>query len=352
MDEREALMWLFLCPGIRPETRRDLLRCGPAQQAVAALRKKKVGPTSQLMQKALQQPFLTCQDPEYPARLRHLDCPPEILFYRGNLTPLSSDQASVAVVGTRRATSPGRHLATRFGAALAQAGVRIISGMARGIDCAAHWASLECPDPYPVAVLACGLDVCYPSENLQLLRQIESQGIVFSEYPPGTPALAFHFQQRNRLLAALATAVLVVEAPARSGVMLTVDHALHLGRDVFVVPGALDHPNYEGNLNLIQEGALLARTPYDLLSQLPGAVRRDDFPMEAPARPEEWARRLGLELPETLRRLSLWERMGRMKRDSQGYFGWSGVGVPVAAGTGWRTGIGGRPLGSKGKFSN
>ena len=353
MDDREALMWLTLCPSIGPTYRSLLLSHPHPQQAVAQARAKNIsGPPYEAMQTALGLPFVTRYEANYPARLLHLNYPPPLLFYRGNLQPLADQPTCVTVVGTRRATPRGRQLATRFATVLAQAGAVIVSGLARGIDCAAHWASLDVANPYPVAVMACGLDVCYPSENVQLLKQIEARGIVFSEYPPGTPAQAFHFQQRNRLLAALAQAVLVIEAPVRSGVMLTVDHALNLGRDVFILPGALDQPNYEGNLKLLQEGALLARTPSDLITQLPGLKVSREFLQQAPAFPQDWARRLGLELPETLARLSHWERQGQMKRDTQGYFGWSGPCAGLAGGNGLEAGIGGSPVGSKGIVSN
>ena len=359
MDEREALMWLCLCPQLLPHHRRSLLRAHKtARRAVAYLQGQgKGGPCYERMQRALNSDWIDWHDPNYPARLRHLTDPPEILFYRGDLRPLNSETPAVTVIGTRRATTQGRYLASRFAGALSQAGAHIVSGFARGIDSAAHWASLEVAHPYPVAVLACGLDICYPSENLPLLRQIESTGVVLSEYPPGALAMGYHFQARNRILAALAQAVLVVEAPQRSGVMLTVGHALGLGRDVFTLPGAVDHPNYQGNLNLLQEGAQLARCPNDILSQLKGPLRRDlDFPIEGPARAEQWCQRLGLPLPETLAQLSRWERTGQMRRDQVGYFRWSGpgAGVGVAAGSTGAGGAttGGSPLGSKGKFSN
>ena len=173
-----------------------------------------------------------------------------------------------------------------------------------------------------MAVLACGLEYAYPSENLRLYRQMAEQGLILSEYPPDQPPLPHHFQERNRLLAALSAAVLVVEAPARSGTLITVTHALDLGRQVFVVPGPIDHPNYQGSLRLIQEGATLVTTPRDLLEQLPGYTVLGADCGQAPASAEKWAERWGMDLASTLVQLTVWERSGHMGRDPQGFFGW------------------------------
>lgn len=350
MDERESLVWLSLCARLTPNRRRALIRCkGSARKAVSFLQAMGEQVDYSLVAQALRADHVTPADALYPACLRDLSEPPELLYYRGDLAGLAETRPTVSIVGTRRASSQGLHLASRFASAFALAGVRVVSGLAQGIDSAAHWASLEGPRPFPIAVVACGLNFGYPSENAQLLRRIEEKGIALSEYGPNTPVRPYHFGERNRLLAALGQALLVVEAPARSGVQLTVTHAQELSREIYVLPGPVDHPNYQGSLALIAEGAHLARHPHDVLLGL-GVTVLPEVPGSGPALPEEWARRLQLPLPDTLRQLSQWERTGQMRRDRRGYYGWAaGVGVPVGLKT---SGIGGRPVGSKGRFSN
>lgn len=350
MDEFQALVWLSVCPRLTPARRRALVRYkGSARAAVAYLKTMGENVDYFAMDAAMRADKVSPADSHYPAALRDLEEPPELLYYRGDLAGLTRARPSISVVGTRRASSQGLHLASRFASAFARAGVRVVSGLAQGIDSAAHWASLEGKDPFPVAVLACGLNYGYPFESAQLLRRIEEQGIALSEYGPDVPVRPYHFVERNRLLAALGQAVLVVEAPARSGVQLTVDHALRISRTVYVLPGPVDHPNYQGNLGMIADGALLVRHPHDVLLGL-GVTVMPEVPGSGPAQPEEWARRLQLSLPDTLRQLSQWERTGQMRRDRRGYYGWAaGVGVPLGLKT---SGMGGKPVGSNGRFSN
>lgn len=325
MDEEDkALLWLSLCRPLSVKARQALIR---AQHGAVGARlflqsQGHPGPPFDLMERALRSRWITGRHPLYPAGLKNLHEPPDVLYYEGDPARWSHAGTSVTIVGTRKTSASGRQLAGRFAHCLAQAGISIISGFARGIDSAAHWASLNTSSP-PMAVLACGLDYCYPSENQQLFRQIADQGLILSEYPPGQPPLPHHFPERNRLLAALATAVLLIEAPARSGALLTVEHALEMGKTVFVLPGPIDHANYQGNLKYLKEGALLITSPRDLLEQLPGQTVRAGDCGEGPAHAETWAERWGMPLVATLVLLSERERSGAMRRDTHGRFGWA-----------------------------
>jgi len=358
MDDRESWMWLYLCPGLTPAIRKKYLQAhGSPQGAAREVMRKKAGPTYERMEKALRSNWLRPGDSLYPAVLRHLDDEaPEVLFYRGDPQGLAKSGPIVAVVGTRRATAQGRHQACRFTSALCAGGARIANGLALGIESAAQYAALKAPRACPICILPCGLDVSYPVENERLLSQIEECGIALSEYPPGTPPYASNFSARNRILAALARAILVVEAPLASGVQVIVDHGLRLGRDIFTLPGPVDHPNYRGNLGLLQEGAILVCDPEDLLSQIP-SIRpgwlSNGYESEGPGRAEEWACRMGLSLTDALCLLSRWERLGRMGQDSDGYFFWlPGGEAGGASGAALGSTTGGNSLGLKGNFSN
>jgi len=191
-------------------------------------------------------------DGAYPAGLLHLADPPPVLFTRGRTELLEAE--SVTIVGARRATARARDLAERLAAAVARSGRPVVSGMALGIDAAAHRGALSAAGP-TIAVLGTGADVPYPRSQARLYREIVARGLVVSELSPGTPALPHHFPRRNRVLAALGRATVVVEAGARSGALITVDHALDLGRDVWAVPGPIERPGSEGSNRLLAEGA-------------------------------------------------------------------------------------------------
>ncbi len=204
-------------------------------------------------------------EPDYPASILDLHDPPATLFVRGS-SP-SEASGGVAIVGARNCSPLGEEIAARFGRELASAGVPVVSGGARGIDAAAHRGSLDAGGP-TVAVLGSGIDVAYPSGNGRLLERVAAAGALVSEYPPGVPAMPFRFPARNRIVAALAEAVLVVEGAAGSGSLITADHALDLGRPVFAVPGAVTSPLSEVPLALIRDGAGLVRNAEDLLADL------------------------------------------------------------------------------------
>jgi DNA processing protein len=204
-------------------------------------------------------------DHEYPRELSDLFDPPAGLFVRG--WSLQRLEPRVAIVGARNCSSGGREIATMLGAALARAGVCVVSGGARGIDSAAHRGALDAGGT-SVAVLGCGIDVPYPRQNRRLLDRIAASGALVSEYPPGLPPEPFRFPARNRIVAALSRAIVVVEGASGSGSMITADHALDLGREVFAVPGAWTSELSAVPHSLIRDGATLVRGPDDLLGDL------------------------------------------------------------------------------------
>jgi len=208
--------------------------------------------------------------PGYPALLRAVPSPPA-LWVRGALA--TDDALAVAIVGARRATPYGLATAERIAAELGARGVTIVSGFARGIDTAAHRGALEAGGR-TLAVLGCGIDVVYPSENRALVRAIEARGALLSQFAPGTPALAGHFPARNRTLAGLALGVLVVEAAERSGALITAGFAGDLGREVFAIPGRITSALSAGTHRLIQDGAKLVSCWQDIVSELSEPWRR------------------------------------------------------------------------------
>lgn len=206
-------------------------------------------------------------DPRYPARLNHLHDPPPVVFARGRLDLL--DRPAVAIIGARRNTAYGAEAARALSGGLAAAGVVVISGMARGIDSLAHEAALA---GGTIGVLGCGIDVVYPPEHAELHERVGAEGLLLSEFSPGEPALRYHFPRRNRIIAALARGVLVVEASTRSGSLITVEHALDLGREVFAVPGPIGRETSAGTNALIQDGAKLVTGVDDILAELGVAI--------------------------------------------------------------------------------
>jgi DNA processing protein len=208
---------------------------------------------------------VTLDDPDYPLLLRELPDSPPLLYVKGSLA--EADQWAVAFVGTRRSTTYGREMASRLATSLAQAGVTIVSGLARGIDGAAHKAALEAGGR-TLAVLGSGIDVIYPPEHRKLAEEIMQQGAVISEFAPGTPPDGKNFPVRNRIVSGLALGVAVIEAPEDSGALLTADCAADQGREVFAVPGNVTSQSSLGANRLIQSGAKLVITADDILEEL------------------------------------------------------------------------------------
>ena len=209
--------------------------------------------------------ILTLQDSAYPDRLRQTTSPPCVLYVRGRM-PVIDEEVTLAVVGTRKPSAYGQISTQRLSSRLAQAGAVIVSGMASGIDAAAHMSALHMNRP-TIAVLGCGADICYPHGNRRLYEDLLAYGALLSEYPPGTPPYAEHFPRRNRILSGISLGVVVVEAGVKSGALITAEHALNQGRDVFAVPGNIDSPASMGTNALIAAGAIPAANAWDVLSE-------------------------------------------------------------------------------------
>ncbi len=200
----------------------------------------------------------------YPEALRNIHNPPAIIYYRGSLAAAGS--FSMAVVGARAATTYGKKIARELGQSLAEYNVTVVSGMARGIDREAHQGALDNKGS-TIAVLGSGIDVVYPRENKQLYEHICSDGLVISEFPPGSSPDPAHFPMRNRIISGLSRGVVVVEARSKSGALITADFALEQGKDVFAVPGPITSPASAGTNNLIKQGAILTTGIMDILQE-------------------------------------------------------------------------------------
>jgi len=209
--------------------------------------------------------ILTLADAEYPARLKNIDDPPVVLYVRGAL-PVVDEEACVAIVGTRSCTPYGLKTAERIAYEAARDGLLVVTGLARGIDTAAALGALRAGGRV-VGVLGSGVDVVYPKENGELFEDVAAVGALVSEYPPGTPALSGNFPRRNRIISGLSCGVVVVEAPPRSGALITAALALEQGRDVFAVPGNADSVASRGTNRLIREGAILVTSGDDIAEE-------------------------------------------------------------------------------------
>ncbi|MBA3479416.1 MAG: DNA-protecting protein DprA [Lautropia sp.] len=212
--------------------------------------------------------ILLLTDPAYPQRLLDLADPPLLLYCVGDPGWLSRPQ--VGIVGSRNATAIGARTAWDFGSALAAAGCTVVSGMAEGIDRAAHEGALAAPGGSTVAVLGTGIDRIYPSRHRSLAQRMAAQGALISEQPIGMPPLQANFPRRNRLIAALARGILVVEASLRSGSLITARLAAEIGREVLAVPGSIHSPLARGCNSLIRQGAKLVESADDILTEIPG----------------------------------------------------------------------------------
>lgn len=210
--------------------------------------------------------LVTSAERRYPLRLREIADPPIALWRRG---PADLDRKSVAIVGSRAATPSGLVVARQLSRDLAERGYVIVSGLAAGIDGAAHEAALDV-DGVTVAVLGCGVDVAYPARHRHLAEAVATSGCLISEFPLGAPPVAWHFPLRNRIISGLAQAVVVVEASERSGSLITARAALSQGRDVLAVPGSVASGRYRGCHALIRDGARLVETVHDIVEELEG----------------------------------------------------------------------------------
>ena len=211
--------------------------------------------------------ILTIADADYPEPLRHIHDGPLVLYVRGDRSLLGRDQ--IGIVGSRNATRAGLEHARSFAAALGQKGLLVTSGLALGVDGAAHAGALDAGFP-TVAVIGNGVDKPYPYRHRTLSERIAGEGVIVSEYPPGTSAKAGHFPRRNRIISGLSRGILVVEAGLKSGSLITARLALEQGREVFAIPGSVHNPLARGCHHLIRQGAKLVETVDDICEELGG----------------------------------------------------------------------------------
>ena len=246
--------------------------------------------------------LLTMQDAAYPERLRALDDPPLVLYGKGTLPNLAGP--IIGVVGTRHCSLYGMDQARHMGYGLSHCGAAVVSGGAEGIDTEALKGALLGGSPV-MAVLGCGVDVVYPAGNRKLFQDIAENGCLLSEYPPGTKPHKEHFPVRNRIISGLSAGVLVVEAPKRSGALITARKALNQGRDVFALPANVGQKSAVGNLELLREGATMVCEPWQILEEYVGLYpqlqNRDcgGLKREEPEKPSKVPDEKGIDKPKT-----------------------------------------------------
>jgi DNA processing protein len=319
------------CARLLRSSAAELARLGVPAPLAAELRRSDAASTVSWIEELRSRGVdcLTASSAGYPPRLAELADPPLAVFVAGaDRDLLASTAPSVAIVGSRRGAEAARRLARDLAAGAAAAGVTVVSGLALGVDAAAHEGALSVRGP-TLAVLGTGPDVAYPRTNARLFDRVRDHGLLVSEYPPGTPPAPWRFPARNRLIAALADATLVVEAAERSGALITADMALELGRDVLAVPGWPGVSVARGTNALIKAGAGVVEDAADLLSWLgvdappatTAASGNDPILIElgrAPAYADELAERLGVAPGVVAAALARLELDGRLARDVHG----------------------------------
>ena len=264
---------------------------GLSPEAVEALQDKDLIPAEEIQDacRRLKLHILTWRDAAYPSRLKNIPDPPVLLYYKGQLPDFDAMPA-IAVVGTRKASAYGLTTAKRMGYQIAKCGGTVVSGMAYGIDGLAMSGALTAGG-IAVGVLGCGADIVYPLSNRSLFQDVEAYGCILSEFPPGYPPSKWTFPKRNRIISGLCNGVLVVEAPEKSGALITARLAAEQGRDVFVVPGNIDVPTFVGSNRLLRDGAIMVSSGWDVLSEYealyPGQLRQDNSPVRQSAYPDE-----------------------------------------------------------------
>ncbi len=218
---------------------------------------------------------VTWEDADYPLLLQEIYDPPPILYFCGDIKVTNS--YCLAIVGSRRHSLYGKEIAYKFASKLSNYGLPVVSGMARGIDTWAHKGVLDAGGK-TVAVLGCGLDICYPPENRAVKEKIQVSGVVISEFPPGSQPLSQNFPRRNRIISGLSQGTIVVEAGEKSGALITADFALEQGREVFAVPGSIASPYSRGCHKLLKEGAKLVEKVEDILEEISlPSLTKDSF---------------------------------------------------------------------------
>jgi len=290
-EERAAWVRLAATPGIGPRAARHLLthfglpdaifaagyaallRAVPEDlarelaSAPTAAVQSTIDATERWLAESADHALLTLADAQYPQQLLAIDDPPPLLYAVGRVELLN--RPAFAIVGSRNATKQGEANAAGFAAALARSGLTIVSGLALGIDAAAHRGALDAGvDASTIAVVGTGVDIVYPASNRALTQRIREHGLVVSEFPLGMPGITANFPRRNRIIAGLARGVLVVEAATRSGSLITARLAAEAGRDVFAIPGSIHSPLSRGCHRLIRDGAKLVESAQDVLEDL------------------------------------------------------------------------------------
>jgi DNA processing protein len=236
--------------------------------------------------------IVTIREKEYPPLLKNIPDPPIVLYKKG---PLEAGMNTLAIVGSRKATSEGMNLAEKIGETLSSVGITIVSGLARGIDAAAHRGALK-EKGKTVAVLGCGIDICYPPENRLLFNTTGEEGLILTEYEPGEEPLPYHFPERNRIIAGLSKGVLVIEASQKSGSLITARLGLEYGREVMAVPGSVFREEYKGANALIKQGAKLVENINDILTtSFPGYELEQKEPVMVTPEEEKVFSHIGFE---------------------------------------------------------
>lgn len=268
----KALQIVDYLPSITQLNYKQLKACGLSEQQsnqFMRLQTDSVKSTLKWLDKN-ESSLLTISDSDYPPLLKQISSPPLLLFVAGNREHLISTQ--IALIGSRDASLYGTKWATYFAQELTKKGLTITSGLAQGIDGIGHRSALK-NNGATIAVLGSGLEHIYPSFHRSLASQIKESGVLISEHLPNTPPLARHFPQRNRIISGLSSALLIVEAGIKSGSLITANYALQQGKELFVLPGLLGDPHFDGNHQLIKQGANLASTPDDLLEYLNSSLQ-------------------------------------------------------------------------------
>ena len=264
---------------------------GLTQEGVEALKDRNLTPAEEILNACDREgiQILTYQDAAYPKRLQNIPDPPLVFYYKGRL-PDFDGLPLIGVVGTRRASAYGLTAAKRMGYQIARCGGVVVSGMAAGIDAMAMKGALTAGGTV-IGVLGCGADMVYPAGNRSLFADTARYGCILSEFPPGTPPHKWNFPKRNRVISGLSCGVLVVEAPEKSGALITARQAADQGRDVFVVPGNIDVDTFIGSNRLLRDGAIAVSSGWDILSEyeghFPGKIRRFDRASGLTAYPDE-----------------------------------------------------------------
>ena len=264
---------------------------GMTEEAAEGLKDKTLSDAEHILENCRRERIhmLTFRDAAYPSKLKNIPDPPVFLYYKGQLPDLDALPV-IGVVGTRKASAYGMQTAKRMGYQIARCGGIVVSGMAYGIDGMAMSGALTAGQ-MTIGVLGCGVDIVYPLSNRALFRDVEDYGCIFSEFAPGTPPAKWTFPKRNRIISGLSNGVLVVEAPEGSGALITANHALEQGRDVFVVPGNIDQPGFVGSHRLLRDGAILVSSGWDVLSEYaalyPDQIHREEGASHQKVYPEE-----------------------------------------------------------------